>query len=133
MRGPLASSGCSEPPDAGRPVGSDHAPVREQLTGVFEQDDAVTQQAPALLRMVGHDVRGPPIDGLRGRALRVVMAHGESFRCLGDCSTPSASRSGPLLRDGETTFTATYFLYLGPGGRSRRGPRSSVRRPGCPA
>src|SRR6266700_4442082 len=76
---PLASSGCGERPDVGRPVGSDHAPVREQLTGVFEQDDAVTQQAPALLRVAGHDVCGLPIDGLRGRALRVVVAHGAPF------------------------------------------------------
>src|SRR5260370_42696455 len=76
---PLTSSGCGERPDVGRPVGSDHAPVREQLTGVFEQDDAVTEQAPALLRVAGHNVRGLPIDGLRGRALRVVVAHGAPF------------------------------------------------------
>jgi hypothetical protein len=56
-------------------MGSDHAPVREQLTGVFEQDDAVTQQAPALLGVAGHDMRGLPIDGLCGRALRVVVTH----------------------------------------------------------
>jgi hypothetical protein len=42
----------------------DHAPVREDLAGVVEDDDAVAEQVPALLRMTG--------DGERGVAVRSV-------------------------------------------------------------
>ena len=56
----------------GRTVRGDHATVVQQLTSVLEEHDAVAQQAPALLRVAGNGVRGFPVKGVRGRALRLV-------------------------------------------------------------
>src|SRR6202011_4772789 len=50
------------------------AAVGQQLTGVGERDDAVAQQAPALLRMTGHDVGGFAIRRVGRRARRLVRA-----------------------------------------------------------
>ncbi len=44
-----------------RPVRGDDLPVRQQLTGVLEEQDAVAQQAPALFRMVRHQTGGFPV------------------------------------------------------------------------
>jgi hypothetical protein len=39
-------------------VGRDDPAVRQQVGGVLEHDDAIAQQAPALLRVGGHDAGG---------------------------------------------------------------------------
>jgi hypothetical protein len=48
-------------------VGGDDPTVGQQFARVVEEDDAVAQQAPALLGMSGHDASGLPIMVLRGR------------------------------------------------------------------
>ena len=50
--------------DVGGTVRVDDAAVRKQLAGVLEQQDAVAQQAPSLLRVAGNRVRGLPVGGL---------------------------------------------------------------------
>ena len=47
-----------------RTVRSDDLAVRQQLTGVLEEQDAVAQQAPALLRVVRHRMGGLPVGGV---------------------------------------------------------------------
>jgi glycine dehydrogenase len=42
-------------------VRRDDLPVRQQLPGVLEEEDAVAQQAPPLLRVVRHDARRLPV------------------------------------------------------------------------
>lgn len=59
----------------GRAVGVDHAPVGQELTGVVEEDDAVAQQAPSLLRVAGDGVRRLAVERVGGRAVRFVMTH----------------------------------------------------------
>jgi hypothetical protein len=49
-------SGGDRPPDAGRTVRRNRAAVRQQLAGVVEEDDAVAQKAPPLLRVEGDGV-----------------------------------------------------------------------------
>ena len=61
-----------------RTVRVDDLAVRQQLTGVLEEQYAVAQQAPSLLREVGHRVGGLPVGGLGCRARWLVLAH---FRC----------------------------------------------------
>jgi hypothetical protein len=48
--------------------------VRKQRPGVLEQDDAVAQQAPALLRVTGNHPGGVAIRRAGGRARRRVLA-----------------------------------------------------------
>jgi len=55
-------------------VGLDHAAVGEQLAGVFEDDDTVTEQAPALFRHGGDDTRCFSVGLLSGRTGRLVLA-----------------------------------------------------------
>jgi len=43
------------------------AAVRQQFSGVLEDDDAVAQQAPALLGVAGDDAGGVVVGGVRGR------------------------------------------------------------------
>ena len=59
----------------GSAVRGDGAAVGEQLTGVLEDDDAVAEQAPALLREAGDDPGGLPVGGFGGGAGRLVLAH----------------------------------------------------------
>jgi hypothetical protein len=40
----------------GRAVRRDGRPVREKLTSVLEDNDAIAEQAPALLRVAGYGV-----------------------------------------------------------------------------
>jgi hypothetical protein len=61
-------------------------PVRQDLAGVVEQDDAVAQQAPALFGMAGNDLGGVTVDGVYGRATGLV----DAFRTA-DVSTHIAS------------------------------------------
>lgn len=61
-----------------KPQGSvrcEGVPVGEEFTGVVEDDDTVTQQAPALFGMCGHDARGGVVGGLYARARRPVLTH----------------------------------------------------------
>ena len=62
--------------DVGGPVRVDDAAVGEKLTRVVEEKNAVAQQAPSLLRVKGHGVRGVPVGGFCWRAMRLVRAHG---------------------------------------------------------
>ena len=57
--------------------GEDHAAVRQQLAGVLEQDDAVAQQAPALLRVAGDRVSGLAVGRVGAGTLGLVRTHGE--------------------------------------------------------
>jgi glycine dehydrogenase len=45
-------------------VRGDDLAVRQELTGVLEEDDAVAQQAPTLLRVVRHETGGFPVGGV---------------------------------------------------------------------
>ena len=60
----------------GRTVRVDHAAVGEELTSVVEEQDTVAEQAPTLFGVKRHGVRGVPVGSLRGRAMRLVRAHG---------------------------------------------------------
>jgi hypothetical protein len=51
--------------------------VRKELAGVLEEDDAVAQKAPALLRMRGEDVRGIAVERIGRRARRDVSARAQ--------------------------------------------------------
>ena len=53
----------------------DAAAVRQQLTGVFEGDDAVAEKAPALLWERRDDAGGVAVEGVCGGAGRLVLAH----------------------------------------------------------
>lgn len=68
-----AGSGGDHEAVGGRPVRGDHPAVGEQLTGVVEDDRTVAEQAPALLGVGGHHVRG---GGLGPPAGRLVGTHG---------------------------------------------------------
>jgi len=55
------------------PMRSDDPPVGQQVTGVLEYHDAVAEQAPALLRVSGHDASGFAVRRARrgtGRLMR---------------------------------------------------------------
>ena len=54
---------------------SDSAAVREQFPRIVEQDDTVAEQAPPLLGMAGHNVRGAAIWCFRIRARWLVLTH----------------------------------------------------------
>ena len=62
--------------DVGGPVRVDHAAVGEKFTRVVEEKYAVAQQAPPLLGVKRHGVRGIPVGSFCGRAMRLVRAHG---------------------------------------------------------
>lgn len=56
------------------PVRRDDLPVREQLSGVVEKDDAITQQAPTLLWVVSHRMGRLPIRRFGRWARRLMLA-----------------------------------------------------------
>ena len=62
----------------GAAVRFDQTSVREQLAGVLEDDHAVAEQAPALLRVAGDHSSRIMVDSVGGRALRLVRAHRNS-------------------------------------------------------
>ena len=55
------SGGCHDPAGVQQAVWGDDLAVRQELTGVLEEKNAVAQQAPALLRVVRHEPGGLPI------------------------------------------------------------------------
>jgi hypothetical protein len=55
----------------------DALPVREELTGVLEENDAVTEQAPALLRVRRYDMRSVAIERARRRARRIMRTRAQ--------------------------------------------------------
>src|SRR5690242_9161151 len=58
-----------------RAVRGDDPAVRQELTGVLEEQDAVAQQAPALLRVVRQKAGGFPVGGVGGGTRWLVLAH----------------------------------------------------------
>src|SRR5262249_39733608 len=58
-----------------RPVWGDGAPAGEQFPGVFEHDDAVTEQAPALLGVAGGGPGRLAVRRARVRTRWRVWAH----------------------------------------------------------
>ncbi|GJF22011.1 hypothetical protein SHO565_25750 [Streptomyces sp. HO565] len=54
---------------------SDDPAVRQKLTGVLEEDDAVAQQAPPLFRVVRHETGGFPVGGVGWRTRWLVLTH----------------------------------------------------------
>jgi hypothetical protein len=58
----------------------DYAAVGEQLAGVFEYDNAIAEQAPALLGMAGDRVGGITVRRVRGGTTRFVRAHETCLR-----------------------------------------------------
>ncbi|CAM5582262.1 Glycine dehydrogenase (decarboxylating) [Streptomyces narbonensis] len=58
------------------PVRGDDLPVRQQFTGVLEEQDTIAQQAPALFRVVCHQSGRLPVVGVGGGTGRLVLAHG---------------------------------------------------------
>jgi len=54
--------------------------VWKQHTGVVEADDAVAQEAPALLGVINHDACRVMIDGLGRGTSRSVLAHERRLR-----------------------------------------------------
>jgi hypothetical protein len=55
----------------------DALPVRKELTGVFEENDAVTKEAPALLRVRREDVRSVTIERIGWRARRIMRTRAQ--------------------------------------------------------
>jgi hypothetical protein len=57
------------------PVRRDYLAVRQQVAGVLEEDEAVAQQTPALLRVGGYDMGGLPVwrGGRRARRLMLTI------------------------------------------------------------
>jgi uncharacterized protein (DUF342 family) len=60
----VARNRCSRATRANGPT------VGKQLTGVVEENDAIAQERPALLGVVGDGVRGVPVRTVSGRAMR---------------------------------------------------------------
>ena len=56
------------------PVRRDDLPVGEQLSGVVEKHDAITEQAPTLLWVVGHRMGRLPIRRFGRWARRLMLA-----------------------------------------------------------
>jgi hypothetical protein len=61
------------------PVRRDDLPVGEQLSGVFEKDDAVTEQAPTLLGVVSNSMGRLPVRRFGRRAGRLMLALHSAF------------------------------------------------------
>ena len=80
----LAATGSGDPVQRGggqvRAPGVHAMPVGQDLTAVFEEHDAVAEQAPALLRMAGDDMRGVPVGTFGVGAMRLVSAFATSDR-----------------------------------------------------
>jgi hypothetical protein len=90
---------------ANRPARRNRVAVRQQLTRVVEQDDAVAEQAPPLLGVTGDGASRVPVMAVSGRTRGLVRAHG----------LPRSVRRGherPRRRP-----------YRGPHRRPYRGPR----------
>jgi hypothetical protein len=64
-------------------VRTDGAAVGHQLTGVFENDHAVAEKAPALLWERRDGAGGVVVSGVGGRAGRLVLAHRTRHGLLG--------------------------------------------------
>ena len=63
-------------------AGADAAAVRQDLAAVFEQHDAVAEEAPPLLRMAGDDGGGVAVGGVRGRTRGLMRAQDVLLRSL---------------------------------------------------
>ena len=98
------------------PVGCDDPAVGQQLAGVLEHDDAVAQQAPALLRVGGHDVSGLAVRRAYWRAGRLM-------RTVHDASP------GPRPRWNSLT---SLILPPAPGKARKRDPCAVVANPDAP-
>ena len=70
-----ALSGRNEPPDAGREARRDYAAVGQKPARVVEEDDAVAQQAPPLLRVEGDGVSRVMVRAVSWRAPGPVWTH----------------------------------------------------------
>ena len=58
-----------------------HGPaVGKELAEVVEEHHAVAEEAPALLRVAGHDVGGVAVGRVRGRTRWVMGAHDRLLR-----------------------------------------------------
>jgi hypothetical protein len=55
----------------------DALPVGEELTRVLEENDAVTEQAPALLRVCRYDMRSVTIERVGRRARRIMRTRAQ--------------------------------------------------------
>jgi hypothetical protein len=53
-------------------MGRDDSAIWQQVTGVLEHYDAVTEQAPALLRVSGHNASGLAVRRVRSGARRLM-------------------------------------------------------------
>src|SRR5262245_62173276 len=63
-------------------MGGNAGPVWQQLAGVFEDDDAVAEQAPALLGEGSHYLGRIMINGVGRRARGLVLAHCFHFSAI---------------------------------------------------
>jgi len=84
-------SGGDEDAALGGDGGGEAAAVGEEFAGVVEADDAVAEQDPALVGVVGDDAGGVVVDGVGGRAGAGVGAHGVSSN---PCPRPGLGCSG---------------------------------------
>jgi hypothetical protein len=79
------------------PMRRDDLAVGQQLPGVIEEDDAITEQAPTLLWVVSHSMGRLPVRRFGRRARRLMLAlHSASvppFICVQRCSSLSLSLS----------------------------------------
>jgi hypothetical protein len=66
------------------PVRLDRRTVRQEFSGVFEDDDTVAEQAPALFAEGRHGTGGLAVDSVGWRALIQVLAH-RGFSPVGGC------------------------------------------------
>ena len=83
--------------DVGQQVRRNSAAVGQEHAGVVEEDDAVTQQAPSLLGVVGDGVGRVAVRAVSGRTWGVMWAHcSPRGRRLRACWT--AVRCEPPLR-----------------------------------
>jgi hypothetical protein len=68
-------SGGNGPSDVNQPVWGNRATVGQELARVVEEDDAVAQQAPPLLRMEGDDAGRVTVRAVSRRTWGLMWAH----------------------------------------------------------
>jgi hypothetical protein len=97
------------------PMRRDDLAVGQQLPGVIEEDDAITEQAPTLLWVVSHSMGRLPVRRFGRRARRLMLAlHSASvppFICVQRCSSLSLSLSPSVAH---ASNKSQHYLPLAP-------------------
>ncbi len=116
-------------PYVGRPVWSDDDAVRQQPTGVVEQQDTVAQETPTLLGMGRDGVRRLAVAGVSGRAGRLMSAGSTEGYVHHPTSVPPEKVRGPVIHK---LSASLYRLETMLGGRFIRSTDAEPHRSGEP-